>query len=211
MQGYFRDDEPLYELILDEQRAARARRAVARARLHHRWPRMRQYKDFIFFERAEPPRFMREAEFDFARSEDKDADVRGEDRRGWPKLYLAKAQRSGASDEALEAIETYFTDISARDPPGRAAAGWPPSRATSRRSRSSPSGPTAGRCRRPSATSSLAFYRTLREQDGLGHEDAMRDTLVSVLMSPHFCYRVDLAAAGRRARSRCRTTRWPAG
>ena len=34
---------------------------------------IRQYKDFIFFERAEPPRFMREAEFDFARSEDKDA------------------------------------------------------------------------------------------------------------------------------------------
>src|SRR5258707_11724226 len=33
----------------------------------------RQYKDFIFFERAEPPRYMREAPFDFARSEDKDA------------------------------------------------------------------------------------------------------------------------------------------
>ena len=33
---------------------------------------LRQYKDFIFFERAEPPRFMFEAEFDFARSEDKD-------------------------------------------------------------------------------------------------------------------------------------------
>ena len=30
----------------------------------------------------------------------------------------------------------------------------------------------------------LAFYRQLR-QSGLGHEDAIRDTLASVLVSPH--------------------------
>ena len=41
-----------------------------------------------------------------------------------------------------------------------------------------------------------AFYRSLREQDGLSHEDAVRDTVVSVLMSPHFCYRVDLPGRG---------------
>ncbi len=41
-----------------------------------------------------------------------------------------------------------------------------------------------------------AFYRTLREADGLGHEDAVRDTIVGILMSPHFCYRVDLPSAG---------------
>ena len=42
----------------------------------------------------------------------------------------------------------------------------------------------------------LAFYHKLREQDDLGHEEALRDTLVSVLMSPHFCYRFDLAEPG---------------
>ena len=36
-----------------------------------------------------------------------------------------------------------------------------------------------------------AFYKALR-RDGLGHEDAVRDTLASILMSPHFCFRVDL-------------------
>ena len=41
---------------------------------------MRQYRDFIFFERAEPPRYMRESAFDFARSEDKDSISRTEDR-----------------------------------------------------------------------------------------------------------------------------------
>src|SRR6202008_2487367 len=35
----------------------------------------------------------------------------------------------------------------------------------------------------------VGFYRSLREQH-LSHEDAIRDALASVLMSPHFCYRV---------------------
>jgi hypothetical protein len=36
----------------------------------------------------------------------------------------------------------------------------------------------------------LAFYHSLRDQH-LSHEDAIRDAVVSVLMSPHFSYRVD--------------------
>jgi len=72
MQGYFRDDDPLCELILNE---------AQKRELDALWDElnfitlvlMRQYRDYIFFERAEPPRFMFEAEFDFARSEDKDA------------------------------------------------------------------------------------------------------------------------------------------
>ena len=42
----------------------------------------------------------------------------------------------------------------------------------------------------------LAFYHKLRREDDLGHEEALRDALVSVLMSPHFCYRIDLADKG---------------
>ncbi|HEV2668431.1 MAG TPA: DUF1592 domain-containing protein, partial [Blastocatellia bacterium] len=38
----------------------------------------------------------------------------------------------------------------------------------------------------------LGYYRTLREKDGLSHEDAIRDSIVMVLMSPDFCYRIDL-------------------
>ncbi len=37
----------------------------------------------------------------------------------------------------------------------------------------------------------LAYYRTLRDKDRLSHEDAVRDSIVSVLMSPHFLYRLD--------------------
>ena len=43
----------------------------------------------------------------------------------------------------------------------------------------------------------LAYYRSLREKSGLTHEEAMRESIVSVLMSPKFCYRVDLVDAAR--------------
>jgi hypothetical protein len=38
----------------------------------------------------------------------------------------------------------------------------------------------------------LAYYHTLREKDGLTHEEAVRDSIVRILMSPKFCYRLDL-------------------
>ncbi len=36
----------------------------------------------------------------------------------------------------------------------------------------------------------------LRDEDGLTHDDAVRDTLASILLSPHFCYRLDEVADG---------------
>jgi hypothetical protein len=38
----------------------------------------------------------------------------------------------------------------------------------------------------------LAYYHKLRTKDQLSHEDAIRDSIVSVLMSPDFLYRIDL-------------------
>ncbi len=38
----------------------------------------------------------------------------------------------------------------------------------------------------------LAYYRKLRGESELTHEEAVRDSIVSILMSPDFCYRLDL-------------------
>src|SRR5205823_234973 len=111
MQGYFRDDEPLCELALDE-RARRELDALWRDLDFVALAPMRQYKDFIFFERAEPPRWMFEAEFDFARSEDKDCSAQEKIDR-LAKLYMAKAVKRGAKGDAVQAIEAYFAGISA--------------------------------------------------------------------------------------------------
>lgn len=193
MQGYFRDDAPLCELVLSE---------TERRELDVLWRELdfvtlaplRQYKDFIFFERAEPPRYMVEARFDFARAEDKDSVTEVKIER-LHKEYRDKAKSIGAHEQALEAIDTYFANISKEI----------------RRVEQTQSAAEPGHLeslvnfarrayRRPLSANEqhelVAFYRRLRSQDGLTHEDATRDSLASVLLSPHFFYRFDLADAG---------------
>jgi len=197
MQGYFRDDAPLCELVLDD---------AGRRELDALWQElnfvtmapMRQYRDFIFFERAEPPRFMGESAFDFARSEDKDAtsDSKVEQLRT---AYLAKARKIGANDEAVQAIETYFATISAlirQVEQARLAAEPSHLEALQKFAERAYRRPLS----RAERDDLLAFYRALRQKDGLGHEDAIRDAVTSVLMSPHFCYRVDPAEPSEAAR-----------
>jgi hypothetical protein len=45
----------------------------------------------------------------------------------------------------------------------------------------------------------LAFYRKLRAESRLSHEDAIRESIVAVLMSPDFLYRFDLAEGPKAA------------
>jgi hypothetical protein len=42
----------------------------------------------------------------------------------------------------------------------------------------------------------LAYYHSIRTKNELSHEDAIRDSIVSILMSPDFLYRIDLLDAG---------------
>jgi len=186
MQGYFRDDGPLCALILDDRQ---------RRELDALWQELdsvtgaplRQYRDFIFFERAEPPWFMFEAEFDFARSEDKDATSAGKIAR-LAVAYLAKARKKGASPEAEEAIQTYFAEMSTQiRSVERARLAAEPRHLQALLT-------FAERAyRRPLARAEQdelqSFYRNLRGKDDPGHEEALRDTLVTVLLSPDFCYR----------------------
>src|SRR6202035_4998637 len=51
----------------------------------------------------------------------------------------------------------------------------------------------------------LAYYHTIRAKNQLSHEDAMRDSVVSVLMSPDFLYRIDLLDAQKVSGSVIRT------
>ncbi len=50
--------------------------------------------------------------------------------------------------------------------------------------------------RRPLSTAErddiLTYYHTLRDKNDLTHEEAVRNSIASILMSPDFCYRIDL-------------------
>ena len=71
--------------------------------------------------------------------------------------------------------------------------------------------PIAGPWPRRNRTTLLGFYRKLRKDEDLSHEDALRDTIASVLLSPHFCYRIGDPSQGQRAGRRSTITNWPAG
>ena len=104
--GYFRDDRPLYELVLD---------AAQQRQLDDLWKELdfvtlapvRQFKQFIWFERAEPPSFMASPQFNMFRSEDDD--VTSEAKMAQlADVYLAKA-REITNDVALEWSATTST------------------------------------------------------------------------------------------------------
>src|SRR5262249_54484085 len=128
-----------------------------------------------------------------------DKDCTSEEKMGrLAKAYLAKAIKKGAKGEAVSAIEHYFQSMSAeirRVEKARLAA--EPSHLKSLLH-------FAERAyRRPISKDEkddlLAFYRKLREKDDPGHEDALRDTIASVLLSPHFCYRINQVERGAKA------------
>lgn len=192
MTGYFRDDGPLYELILDEQ---------AQRDLDGLWQEfnfiasipIRQHTSFIWFERTDS-RFMMSPEFDFARAEDKDAASEAKIKQ-LAQVYLAKGRASAASDIAIEAIEYHFKDVNS-------TIRWvEQARVTAEVSHLKALQAFAERAyRRPLSEQErddiLGFYHSLRRESGMSHEEGVRDTVVSVLMSPYFCYRVDLPEAG---------------
>lgn len=190
MTGYFRDDEPLRELMLDAD-GQRELDALWREFDFVTGTPMRQYTSFVWFERTDSD-YIREPQFEFARSEDKDVTSKAKIAK-LSELYLAKAKAKGVSAVGLTAIKEYFDTISVqirRVEVGRKAA--EPSHVRALQAF------TERAYRRPLTSAErdgvAAFYQRLRENDGLTHEESVRDTLVGTLMSPHFCYRVDRTA-----------------
>lgn len=186
MFGYFRDDRPLYDLILDEDEQRELDRMWTELNFISRAP-IRQFSDFIYFERAEGPAWLRSPEFDFARE---DTDITAQ-----PKIaklaerFVAKGEEVGVNAEALNEVRDWFAAIA--DQIRQLEDDLAASEARHRQSLLQ----LAERAwRRPLTTDERAelldFYRAARRDVGLSHEEAVRDTLAMILISPHFCYRV---------------------
>ena len=191
VMGYFRDDEPFYELLLDDQQ---------QQQLDEMWREMdfvasttrRMYTQFASFGEA-----VGNAATDA--SGDKPAVAVPEDKelssevklRELEKKYLALAQ--GGTDVAVQAVKDYFETVNT-------VVRWSekahleaePSHLQSLLKFAEKA------FRRPlekdEQNELLAYYHSLRDKDGLGHEEAIRECVVSVLMSPDLCYRIDLGA-----------------
>jgi hypothetical protein len=192
VMGFWRDDVPLVELVLDDS---------GRKELDRLWDEF----DFIADHTARTW-----AQFYFNQSgavDGKDAEAgrpRPADKAiddpavifGLRDDYRAKAAANPANDPAaVQAVEYHFARINdtlRRIQKLRLDAEPSHLQAVLRFA--------ARAYRRPLSQAEredlLAYYRRIREKDGLSHEDAVRDLVVSVLLSPKFCYRLDLLDTG---------------
>lgn len=189
--GYFRDDTPLMELLLDDK---------GQQTLNAMWRDFdtvasvpeRMHLEFFTAERAEYGT-IKDPEFDFTRAEDR-SNLSDEKIKIFCDLYLAKAKRNGGEPLALQAIEDHFrwVSLNIRATERARLAAEPVHRKAlldfARRAYRRPLTPGE-------QSSILAFYQSLRDKDGLTHEDAIRDSVISILMSPNFLFRVDLEAS----------------
>lgn len=196
MMGYFRDDLPLYQLILDDNQRDEIDRLWRELDFVTFAPQ-RQYLGFLWFERTDS-RFIRDPEFDFARAEDKHA-ASEEMIQKLSKIYIAKASRNGGKGVAQQAIADYFEKIN------RQIRWVETARINSQSTHQKHLLEFASHAWRRELTEAergflMEFYSDLRQQDGLGHIEAMRDSVVLVLMSPNFLYRTDSISVGEGTR-----------
>jgi len=187
VMGYFRDDTPLMELVLDEEQ---------RKELDRLWMEFdtiadfttRTYVQFFFNQSGEIEGRGRES----GSFRPSDQEVTSERVIfGIRDAYLAKAS---AKDDELgrEAIREHFARVNTM------IRGVERARLESQPKHLESLLQLAARAyRRPlieSEKESLrTYYRSLREQSALTHEDAMRDMVTLVLMSPDFSYRLETA------------------
>jgi hypothetical protein len=190
--GYFRDDQPLMELILDQK---------GQKELNRLWDEFdfianftaRTWVQYFFNQSGEVRRG--DAEAGTARP----ADHQVTDTAvimAMRDAYLAKAAADPANDPvAPKAIREHFDRVNAtlRKLEKERMDAEPKHVEALLRF-------TARAYRRPITNAEredvLAFYHQLRTKNELSHEDAIRDATVSVLMSPDFLYRLDLTDAG---------------
>jgi hypothetical protein len=188
VMGYFRDDAPLMELILDEK---------GQKQLNRLWDEFdyiadytaRTWVQYYFNQSGEVQG--KGSESGTARPSDKEVSTTAVI-FGLRDTYLAKAAASPANDPvAQEAIRYHFQWVNdtLRSVERMRVEAEPRHLDTLLKF-------AARAYRRPLSQTEhddiLAFYRSLREQSGLTHEEAVRDSIVRVLMSPNFCYRIDL-------------------
>jgi hypothetical protein len=185
VMGYFRDDQPLYELMLDEK---------GQRELDAMWDELdfvalgltRTFIQFFLNESGEARGLRREAEGPRPDKEITSEAVVKE---------VAEAYRNRirqANDiVANKAIDEHFAWVDAR-------LRWVEKTHLEAEPKHLDAllDFAARAYRRPLTQAEradlAAYYRSLRDKTGLDHDDAMRDSIVSVLVSPDFCYRLDL-------------------
>jgi hypothetical protein len=188
VMGYYRDDTALMELVLDEK---------GQKDLNRLWDEFEYISNYTartfvqFYLNQSGAVYGRGAESGQALPAGHEV-TEESIIMGIENVWLGKAESSPANDPmATKAIRDHFDGINAR------LRALEKTRLTAEPRQLDALLKFAAKAYRRPLTKAehddlLAYYHKMREKDGMSHEDAIRDSVVNVLMSPHFLYRVDL-------------------
>ena len=193
IEGFFRDDRPLCKLVLDDRQ---------NQELDRLWDELyfgtgiaeKLLRGFVFFERSER-NFMKHPDFDSIKEEDPEL-VKDATLSRFRDIYLARSNvKSIGKEREDHAIYRFFETI---------RHGLKQQAETAKRAAPiylSQLEDFAQRAyRRPLADHELKRLRTFfletAQQPEFGVEQAVRASIIRVLVSPNFCYRMDPLPAG---------------
>jgi hypothetical protein len=193
IEGFFRDDRPLYRSVLDE---------AERAELDRLWRELyfvtgiweKMLRGFVFFERSER-NFLKHADFDSFKEEDPEL-VKDETLARFQATYLKRANVKLTSEElARHPISIFFTEV-------RGGLMW--QAATLKHAEpiylKDLLGFAERAYRRPLTGTERqkleAFYTSVCRDPDHGVDAAVRATITRILVSPHFGMRFVAAPAG---------------
>ncbi len=193
IEGFFRDDHPLCKLVLSE---------VENRELDRLWDELyfvsgvteKMLRGFVFFERSER-NFMKHPDFDSIKEEDPEL-TSNETLNRFEQIYLTRSGVKGSADEIdKHPVHTFFEEF--RQGLTRRAAQW------------QAAVPIYGKrlqqfaqaaYRRPLTNTErqrlTQFFHEAAKPESLGIEQAVRATVVRILVSPHFCYLADSVPPG---------------
>jgi hypothetical protein len=197
IEGFFRDDQPLYNSVLsdDEKR-----------QLDRLWDELyfstniydKMLHGFVFFEREERG-FLKHTDFNSIREEDP-ALGKEENLRRFEEIYLKRSNVTATGAELEKhPIHVFFEDIR-QGLKHRAAQLKQAEPAYIRDLQNFAKAAYRRPLTEEETKKLLEFYRSIAEKDEFGIEQAVRASVIRILVSPNFCYRVELPPEGKEIR-----------
>jgi Protein of unknown function (DUF1592)/Protein of unknown function (DUF1588)/Protein of unknown function (DUF1587)/Protein of unknown function (DUF1585)/Protein of unknown function (DUF1595) len=194
IEGFFRDDQPLYNSVLSEEE---------KRYLDRLWDELyfstkileKMLHGFVFFEREERG-FLKHPDFNSIREEDPDLGKEDNLLR-FEQIYLKRSNVTATgADLEKHPIHAFFEDVRQ----GLKRRAMQLKQAEPAYIRNLQDFAQAA-YRRPLTVEEnkqlLEFYHSVARQDEYGIEQAVRASIIRILVSPHFCYRVELPPPGK--------------
>lgn len=194
IEGFFRDDQPLYKLVLSD---------VEKKQIDGMWNELlfgtdiwhKMLRGFVFFERSER-NFLKHPDFDSIKEEDPEL-IKDGPLLKFKEIYLRRSNVKATGEElAKHPIDIFFEDI---------RHGLRYRSETLKKNEAiylENIEAFAQRAFRRALTDAelqklRKFYHDVCRSPELGVEQAVQSSIIRVLMSPHFCYRLDVAPEGK--------------